>query len=449
MDYSEALWFRQSIKKDFYISDVFLGVRKTPHFIIAVKFKGEGKEWILRSTINFKNFNYMVENVRRGETGMAFIMNRKGVVQTRPPLPIAPNKKICQDLIISKVNFKEINDTAIVEDKIFGKRCLFVLTPLKKKEWILVFQQEAKEAFSVLYHALNLTIIFFVIGSIGFIATFLLSRQIVNLLISQVKSVRKEKEAINDQLIKASRLSSIGELAAGVAHEINNPVAIMVEEAGWIGDLLEEEDNEKIKNFGEIYQSLKQIKTQGKRCKDITHQLLSFARKTDSDVESLKLNNLINEIVALSQQRARYRNIKLETKLDEFLPTINASQSEMQQVLLNMINNAFDAINSKGGTVTIRSRVDKDYIIVDVADTGTGIPEANLYKLFDPFYTTKPVGKGTGLGLSICYGIIQKKGGDIKVESEVGVGTTFHVLFPRKKIKKDVPQDKEEPGNET
>lgn len=446
VDYSKAKWFTKAKKNNYYVSDVFLGVRRTPHFIIAVKKIGRDKrEWIFRSTINFKNFNYMVENLRRGNTGMAFITNSKGVIQTRPPLPIPSEKKLCQNLLLKNVDLTDINDVTTIEDKIFGKKCLFFLAPLLKKEkWILVFQQEAKEAFSVLYHARNLTIIFFFIGSIGIMATFLLSRQVVHQLIGQVKYITMEKDAINEQLIKASKLSSIGELAAGVAHEINNPVAIMVEEAGWIGDLLEEEDSEAIKNFDEFSQSLKQIKTQGKRCKDITHQLLSFARKTDSDVESLNLNHLIKEIVALSQQRARYRNVKLETELDDFLPTINASPSEMQQVLLNMINNAFDAINSKGGTVTIKSKVDEDYIIIDVIDTGMGIPEGNIYKLFDPFYTTKPVGKGTGLGLSICYGIVQKKGGDIQVESRLGKGTTFHILIPRKKIKKVIPPDKKD-----
>jgi two-component system NtrC family sensor kinase len=444
VDYSDAQWLKEAIKKESYVSDVFLGGRKASHFIVAVKLTEGGREWIFRSTVNFKNFNYMVENLRRGRTGMAYIINRKGVIQTRPPLSLSSEKKLFQNLLINKIDFDKIKYTTVFEDKVFGKKCLFVLIPLKKDQWILVFQQEAKEAFSVLYHARNLTIIFFVIGSIGFITTFLLSRQVVNQLINQVKSVSKEKEAINGQLIKASKLSSIGELAAGVAHEINNPVAIMVEEAGWIGDLLEEEDSKYLKNYSEISQSLNQIKTQGKRCKDITHQLLSFARKTDSDVEALKLNNLIKEIVALSQQRARYRNVKIETDLNEFLPSINVSPSEMQQILLNMINNAFDAINSKGGTITIRSRVDKDYIIVDVADTGMGIPEASIHKLFDPFYTTKPVGKGTGLGLSICYSIIQKKGGDIKVESEVGIGTTFHILIPRRSNVIKIPQDKKD-----
>ncbi|HLC17241.1 MAG TPA: ATP-binding protein [Thermodesulfovibrionia bacterium] len=435
VNYSDETWYKEAVSRDYYISDVFPGTQDVPYFIIAVKEYWRGKTWIVRSTINFKSFNYLVDNMRLGTTGMAFIMNRDGELQSNPPLPFLKDRKVCRQYLASQVNTMDGNDFKVFESGIFGKKCVFILTPIKHGEWILVFQQDAGEAFSEIYHARNLTIIIFFIGLIGVIKTILLSRRVLNQLVGQVKLVCKEKEAINEQFIKANKLSSLGELAAGVAHEINNPVAIMVEEAGWIEDLMEEESNGSLKNYDEIKQSLTQIRTQGKRCKDITHQLLSFARKTESKVEALKLNNLIKEIVALSEQRARYRNVKIETELDQFLPAVSASPSEMQQVLLNLINNAFDAIDSRGGTVTIASRVETDNIVIDISDTGEGIPEENVPKLFDPFFTTKSVGKGSGLGLSICYGIIRKIGGEIKVDSNINVSTTFHVYIPRNRKK--------------
>jgi two-component system NtrC family sensor kinase len=436
VQYSGKAWYKEALARDYYISDVFPGIQNVPHFIIAVKKHWRGKTWIVRSTINFKSFNYLVDKIRLGTTGMAFIMNMDGELQSNPPLPFLKDRKTCRQYLASQVNTMDGNDYKIFESGIFGKKCIFILTPIKHGEWILVFQQDASEAFSELYHARNFTVIIFFIGLIGVVKTILLSRRVLNQLVGQVKLVCQEKEAINEQFIKANKLSSLGELAAGVAHEINNPVAIMVEEAGWVEDLMEEESDGSLKNYDEIKQSLTQIRTQGKRCKDVTHQLLSFARKTESKVEALKLNNLIKEIVALSEQRARYRNVNIETELDQFLPDVSASPSEMQQVLLNLINNAFDAIDSRGGTVTIASRVETDYIIVDVADTGEGIPEENIPKLFDPFFTTKSVGKGSGLGLSICYGIIQKMGGEIKVDSNINIGTTtFHVYIPRNRKK--------------
>jgi two-component system NtrC family sensor kinase len=239
-----------------------------------------------------------------------------------------------------------------------------------------------------------------------------------------------EKEMMNQQVIETGKLASVGELAAGIAHEINNPVAIMVEEAGWIQDLLEEEEFTKSNNLDEFQRALKQIKTQGKRCKEITHKLLSFARKTDSKTQEIDFNDLIQEILGLTTQRAKYSNVIIETSFQENLPSFQASNTEMQQVFLNLINNAIDAMEKTGGTIKIKVTLEPKNIVVEVADNGPGIPQANLARIFDPFFTTKPVGKGTGLGLSICYGIIKKIGGEIHVKSVVGLGTTFRVYLP-------------------
>src|SRR5208283_2038305 len=192
----------------------------------------------------------------------------------------------------------------------------------------------------------------------------------------------------------------------------------------------EEEDLKPSANLEEFKRSLNQIRTQGHRCKEITHKLLSFARKTDPTVKLVQVNDLIQDVIGLSLQRAVYANVRIETNLASDLPEVEASPSELQQVFLNMINNSLDAMDSKGGIVKITSTVSGKHVVVDVADTGEGIPRANLQRIFDPFFTTKPVGKGTGLGLSICYGIMKKMGGDLTVNSDVGLGTTFHIHIP-------------------
>jgi two-component system NtrC family sensor kinase len=139
---------------------------------------------------------------------------------------------------------------------------------------------------------------------------------------------------------------------------------------------------------------------------------------------------VIEELVSLSTQRAKYSNVTINTNLQEQLPTIKVSHTEIQQVLLNIINNALDAMEKKGGKIDITSRLDNNGIVVDIADNGPGIPQANLGRIFDPFFTTKPVGKGTGLGLSICYGIVNKWGGTIDVKSVIDVGTQFRIRIP-------------------
>ncbi len=448
-DYSNSDWFKKAIEREFYISDVFLGLRKQPHFIVTVKRLWWESEWILRSTIDFEAFNELVERIHIGETGAAYIINREGDYQTRPRVTPALGKEVLIPLLkakhvekgpiptsrerlkkISGVSLRENvgDEEATVGEVEYGeKTLLYVITPLKSGEWYLVYQQEEADAFSSVYRARALAILICVLGGVSIlIMAFVLSRKIVG----RIAQADREKEMMNEKVIEAGKLASVGELAAGIAHEINNPIAIMVEEAGWIGDLLKEEDFEESENVTELKRAVDQIRTQGERCKEITHKLLSFARRTDPRIREVQFNDLIEEVLGVSEQRSRFSNVKVTTHLDPDLPLVAASPSEMQQVLLNLINNAIDAIGTGGGTIEVTSRTDGDFVVVDVADNGQGIPPAVMARIFDPFFTTKPVGKGTGLGLSICYGIVKKLGGDITVNSAVDVGTAFHVYLP-------------------
>jgi two-component system NtrC family sensor kinase len=446
VNYSEADWFKKALKSEQFISDVFLGIRGLPHFIVAVKKEWQGGIWILRSTIDFVAFNSLVENLRIGKTGIAFIVNREGEFQTNAPLAARPesikhvdllNKSFGQSLPPEDQGHLEATDrvrkkkndrqpvTVIERDPQRGGEYISVSTPLKKGEWLLVYQQDATDAFADLYRARKLALVIFLVGGLGIVSmAFILSSRIIK----RVVWADREKEMMNEQIIEAGKLASVGELAAGIAHEINNPVAIMVEEAGWIEDLLEEDGT--CEDPAEVSRALKQIKNQGVRCKQITHKLLSFARKTDPELRKVQLNELIDEVVALSEQRVKYSNVKLKLNLAQHLPEVHVSPSEFEQVLLNLVNNALDAMTPDGGTLEITTRIDGGHVVVDVADSGQGIPKANLARIFDPFFTTKPVGKGTGLGLSICYGIIKKMEGEISVNSAVGLGTTFHVRLP-------------------
>lgn len=424
-DYSEAEWFKRAIENPYYLSDVFLGLRGQPHFIVAVKTMSEDKTWILRATIDFVAFNDLVENIRIGETGFAFILNREGDFQTKPLYNIDPGTPPYPELInnddLSEIIFKKQRDVSRINN-------FYAATFLKRGEWLLVCQQMKRDAFSDFYDALGITFIIILLGSMA--TTTMNYARFKNMSIN-VEKAETEKQMMNEQIIETGKLASVGELAAGIAHEINNPVAIMVEEAGWMEDLIAEGEEKHKENIDEIKRALDQIRTQGHRCKEITQKLLSFARKTDSRIHETQLNDLIEEIVAISAQRAKYANVELEVKLNE-VPAVHLSQTEMQQVFLNIINNALDAMDKEGGVLKISSKVKGDFIVVEIADNGPGIPEANLQRIFDPFFTTKPVGKGTGLGLSICYGIIKNLGGEIVVKSTVGTGTTFFIKIPIK-----------------
>ncbi|WP_462324518.1 sensor histidine kinase [Desulfoplanes sp.] len=426
VDYSQAEWFKEAMVKEYYISDVFLGIRGLPHFIIAIRKTYGEQQWILRTTIDFVLFNELVKNIRIGNTGRAFIVNRKGELQTKLQVNQPDPETINNDILTRNIPGDEVE--VFQGSYSSDHNSLYLVTTLNNGKWVLIFQQDEKDAFSDLYQTRNLGIIIFFLGSCSiFVMAVILSRKMV----SQIKKSDQEKEMMNEQIIEAGKLASLGELAAGIAHEINNPVAIMVEEAGWMGDILDEEEFRESENYKEYQRALGQIRTQGIRCKEITHKLLSFARKIDSRIQDVQLNTIIVGVVELSEKRARYGNVEIITNLSPALPSVHISPSEMQQVFLNLINNAVDAINhKKGGTITITTRLDGEMIVTDIADTGSGIAKANLQRIFDPFFTTKAVGKGTGLGLSICYGIVKKTGGEISVNSAVGKGTVFHIRIP-------------------
>lgn len=423
-DYSLTQWFREAISGDEYISDVFAGLRGMPHFIVAVRGEHQGRKWILRATVDFEAFNSLVEGIRIGTTGFAFILNKKGEFQTRPHSEIDPSAEPYRTFLAAGFQGDE---QAEVVDTGGDENTIYVTAWLKKGGWLLAFQQDERDAFSALYAARRFTLLVFLVGVLGIVAMgIILSRRMVR----HIEEADAEKQLMNERVIETGKLASVGELAAGIAHEINNPVAVMVEEAGWMEDLLEESALQSYPHLEEFKHSLSQIKTQGSRCKQITHKLLSFARKTDPRPQKVQLNDLIREVAGLCQQRVRYGSVRIIMNLASDLPPVLASPSEIQQVVMNLVNNALDAIEDRGGHVEISTHTRGPHAVITVSDNGPGIPEANLARIFDPFFTTKPVGKGTGLGLSICYGIITKMGGKIEVNSSVGVGTSFVILLP-------------------
>ncbi len=431
-DYSNAEWFKKALNLNYDISDVFTGLRGTPHFIVSAKISETDEAYLLRATVDFESFNYLVQNLRVGKTGFAFILNQSGEFQTSTSVDFKPCPS-CYAFFKEAIKKTKKNILLTQWTDEAGQEQIFAVASMKNGQWLLVVQQRASEAFAEVHRMIYIAAFIFLIGSMSIIfMAFITSKRMVR----RIRKADLEKEKMNEQVIETGKMASLGELAAGIAHEINNPVAIMVEEAGWIGDLLEEEDLKESKNLEEFKRALQQINTQGKRCKEITHKLLSFARKTDSTVKNVQLNELISELVSLSAQMAKYNKVTIETDLQENLPLVTVSPSEMQQVLLNLINNALDAMEKTGGVIKITSKIsklEKDHIVIIVEDNGPGIPEANLPRIFDPFFTTKPVGKGTGLGLAICYGIINKIGGKIDVHSKVNEGTRFRIWIPIQK----------------
>lgn len=242
--------------------------------------------------------------------------------------------------------------------------------------------------------------------------------QIGRLIIFDDITERSELEA---RLVQADKLSSIGMLAAGVAHEVNTPLAVISTYAQMLAKQVSGDDQKT--------KLLEKIAKQTFRASEIVNSLLNFSRTSKAEQEDVNLNRVISETVSLISHQVQKMGVSTECLLAEQLPPISGHSNKLQQVFLNLLLNARDAMEN-GGVLTVRSWSDSRSVHVEVADTGQGILPENLARIYDPFFTTKMARKGTGLGLSITYGIVQEHGGTIDVQSTVGVGTTFHLEFP-------------------
>ncbi len=294
----------------------------------------------------------------------------------------------------------------------------------------MVVKQAGSETFEEMNHARFVNLIFLHLSAASIlVAALFITRHMVGI-------IRKRDEhaaGLNNQLMQASKLASIGELSAGVAHEINNPLAIIMTERQLLLDQFQQTAIEDPAFREQFLSSMDQIALQSQRCKRITHNLLRFSRRTRSMIESVDLNRFVAEVVELMERETKTSGIRLLTDLDPQLPAIQSDPSQLQQVFLNLITNAVDAHEGKPyGSIRITTRYDADSngIFLSIADTGNGIDPKQLDRIFDPFFTTKPVGKGTGLGLSICYSIIRQLKGNITVKSEPGEGSEFMIFLP-------------------
>jgi signal transduction histidine kinase/DNA-binding response OmpR family regulator len=260
------------------------------------------------------------------------------------------------------------------------------------------------------------------------------AEQILRIVASQVavaaenarlyEGLRRQMEdlrATQAQLVQSAKLAAIGELAANVAHEINNPMTSIL---GYATLMLEE--GAEVASRTEY---LKTIQSEALRIRETVRALLDFSRQRDFTTERVDITQAVKDTLALIRRHAALSNIALEEKYDPGLPPVEVDVPQCKQVFLNLITNALDAMPS-GGTLTVAAALDGEFVRIDFGDTGAGIPAANFDKIFDPFFTTKPAIKGTGLGLSVSLGIVQSHGGTIDVKSEVGKGSVFSVKLP-------------------
>ncbi|MBI5115416.1 GHKL domain-containing protein [Candidatus Poribacteria bacterium] len=428
-NYSQADWFQAVHNKGIYISDVFKGYRNIPHFVIAVQRREGDATWYLRATVDSMFFNNLVENIRVGKTGEAYLINRRGGFQT-PRRSGGALMEIDQDHLIYRSEDNAIASFAANDAS--GGRHLYATGRLRETDWILVVRQEIGDAYAPLTRAVLIAVAVIVIGGAVVVTMgFFLASGLAN----QLTIADMEKRQMGSQLIMAGKLAEVGEMSAGIAHEINNPLQIMKSEEALIKEIFKEMEADGTLPDGEnirtVRDSVNQIDLQIDRCKQITQGLLKFARKTEPSIQTIELQPFMREIVGMVERKAYVENIQIIQQFEGELPPLQTDPAQLQQVFLNLLNNAVDALKGKEkGEIRIGAAKQDGALVVSVADNGCGIPEENLEKIFLPFFTTKPVGRGTGLGLSTCYGIIERLGGQITVSSELNAGSVFTVRLP-------------------
>jgi two-component system NtrC family sensor kinase len=420
VNYRDEPWFHQVMLKGLYISDVFMGFRNFPHFIIAVKRQEAGRTWILRATIDSEVFTSLVRNVRTGKQGDAYIVNDRDVLQTpsrfggkaltRAALPALPQGE----------------GVEIASWRRDGAPVIAGITPLPDTNWRLVIMENPDEELSPLVRTRS--IIYALLGACG-LMIFLGAYVTVSSAVSRLRASDRQRADMDAAVMQSSKMASLGKLAAGVAHEVNNPLSIIRESAGWIRDIINDGELGEGPAVDELEEAVSDIDRHVERARTVTHRMLGFARRMEPLQEDVDLNMLANQTASFLENETRHRNIALKTDLDPELPLITTDANQLQQVILNLLENAIDAID-RDGEITVVSRVDRDGVVLNIADSGEGILKENLGKVFDPFFTTKPTGEGTGLGLSIVYSALSKLGGTIKVNSDPGQGTTFTIRLP-------------------
>lgn len=262
----------------------------------------------------------------------------------------------------------------------------------------------------------------------------------INYVITLAEDI-SERKRLEESLFTNGKLASLGRLAAGIAHELNNPMAAM---AGCVEGLISRAKDDTLSTvpaFEDFPSYLKIIDDEIVRCKGIINNLLDFSRTKEILQEPLSINATIEQTLQLLIHHKSFKRIKVEKELDPELPPVTGNSGEMRQVFLAMAINAMDAMNDVGALIIRSGTEERDgqqYVCIQFQDTGVGIPQQNLNKIFDPFFTTKPVGKGVGLGLSICYGIVRSHHGFIKVASEEGKGTLFEIYIPVSPVREQV-----------
>lgn len=425
-NYAGAEWFAEVMNSGRYVSDVFTGYRKVPHLIVAVA--DPGRTWILRATINSALFHNLVASANVGPGGDAYIVNRLGELQT-------PSRLGHSTISPEEMRFL----TALADNAGTATRRadqIYSAVHLNNRQWLLVLESDVATSLASYNKARRLDTALAVSASAVIVLVAVL---LMRSMVGRLARAEQERSQLAHQVREVEKLALIGRLSASVAHEINNPLQIISDQAGLIGELLDEEQPDRIGHLADYRQAIGKIRTQIGRTSTITHRLLGFSRSQDYAPSATDINQAIEETAALLEHEAKRHRIAIDRQYQPDLPLVNIDAGQLQQVILNVLHNAIDAIG-QDGRIGIRSRRENDHIVVEFADSGTGLSDEVTARLYDPFFTTKPKGKGTGLGLYVCRDIMSRLGGELTAANRPEGGALFSLHLPLSRPTTEAPK---------
>jgi len=412
-NYRSAPWFKAVMAHDVYISDVFAGFRRVPHFIIAVKQMVNGETWIIRATIEADFFDDMVLKITGQGTEDAFLVNSEGIFQTTPR---TAGELMGSSGIKGGARFKDIR----VEE---NNGQLRMLAWLQNVPWLSVVQLDRSEIFAMLNRVRNLGILVLILGAalIGF--TVLLT---TNHLVQRLESERRSIHLMDHHLRQANKMTLSLQLFSSFFQEMNEAL-VNIDSASMLIEEWVDEDSDLEIHRDEIREHLGQIKTEISRSSQTIHQLIGFSLPVDPIISEINVNVMLDNLIELFRRELYFNNVRIVRQYGDSMPVIRADPSIVKQVFQNLIFNALDAIG-KGGTITLKTLHQRGHIQVTITDDGPGIALDEIGKIFDPLFTTRP-GR-LGLGLTICKDLMEKMGGAVALAGRPGKGASLTVTLP-------------------
>lgn len=424
-NYSNQVWFIECQKHNFYVSEIFRGYRDLPHIIIAVKsYRPDGTLFFLRATLETQRLIQLLSSYKTGSHADIFLVSRSGIIQTPSKYYGAIFNKMALPIPDYSTSTKAFFTTDSQERSITTGYA-YISTQIADTPYILMV---IKQKDGMMGQWVEFRSKMYGFGAISIVVIFHVVAVTCTYMVNKLYLADRAKAETMVLMEQQSQLASIGQLAAGVAHEINNPLALINETAGYVKDLFEikkqyQNDNELLEGIDDILEAVG-------RCGTITKQLLGFAHKADIDNQRVNLKEIISDVLNFHIKESEYRNIKIGLDVPEDNLEIETDRGKLQQILLNLVNNAFQAVDVGSRIDVHASSSGPDKVVITVSDNGCGMSQAELAKVFEPFFTTKERGTGTGLGLAITYGLVKKLNGIISVESKENEGTRFLIILP-------------------